>query len=200
MAVASIAVTRAVEGSLDESVAVALVSHVGAQAGPVYGLKGKTHLRKSIDGYNFAAAHSPWFVLVDLDTDHPCAPPMVTDWVPEPAALLCFRVAVHECEAWLLADRPAFATFLGVAVTRIPQDLETVLEPKELVVNLARRSRKRDIRDDLVPSPSSGRSVGPAYGAKLSEFVRDNWDPARAAQSSNSLQRAIDCLRHLAAV
>lgn len=194
------AITRAVEGLLDESVAMALVAHVGAQAGPAYGFKGKLHLRDRIQGYNLAAAHAPWLVLVDLDTDHLCPPPMVADWVRNPAPMLCFRVVVHECEAWLLSDRKAFAAFMGVGVAHIPLNPEAVLEPKELVVSLARRSRRRDIRGDLVPSPGSGRSVGPAYGARLSQFVRDNWHPARAAESSESLRRAIDCLKQLAAL
>jgi hypothetical protein len=35
------------------------------------------------------------------------------------------------------------------------------------VVELARYSRRRDIREDMVPRPGSGRSVGAAYTSRL---------------------------------
>jgi hypothetical protein len=41
---------------------------------------------------------------VDLDSDTGCAPPLCEQWIPGPAPFLCFRVAVREVEAWLMAD------------------------------------------------------------------------------------------------
>jgi hypothetical protein len=35
---------------------------------------------------------------------------------------------------------------------------------KEAMVDLARRSRRRDIREDMMPRSGSERSVGPTYG------------------------------------
>ena len=90
----------AVEGAPDE--AVALIDHSGGRIGKVYGKSGKPHLQKKIAGYNDAARYGPWFVLVDLDNDADCAPPLRDAWLPAPG--LCFRIAVHEVEAWLMAD------------------------------------------------------------------------------------------------
>ncbi|HXF47064.1 MAG TPA: hypothetical protein VNK91_13190, partial [Burkholderiaceae bacterium] len=60
-------ISAAVEGSTDEAIVCKLIAHVGAQPGPVYGRQGKAHLRQKIGGYNRAANHTPWLVLVDLD-------------------------------------------------------------------------------------------------------------------------------------
>jgi len=65
------------------------------------------------------------------------------------------------------------------------------------MVNLARASRRRDIREDLVPRPEGGRQVGPAYSSRLIEFVSGRWRPEIAARRAESLRRAIACLKRL---
>jgi hypothetical protein len=63
------------------------------------------------------------------------------------------------------------------------------------VVDLARRSRRRAIRDDFVPREGSGRRIGPLYTSRMIEFVEDmtaGWRPDEAARLSPSLAR---CLR-----
>ena len=191
-------ISAAVEGVTDEAVVRTLITHVGAQVGTVYGRYGKSHLKARIAGYNNAARYAPWIVLVDLDQDAHCAPPLRADWIPAPAALLCFRVAVRAVEAWLLADAETLAAFLGVARGKVPRDPEGVDRPKAAMVNLARGSRRRDILVDMVPREGSGRSEGPAYASRLIEFVSSSWRPNIAAAQSDSLRRAITCLRRLA--
>jgi hypothetical protein len=113
---------------------------------------------------------------------------------------MCFRVVVREVEAWLLADRERLASFLGVPISRVPRDPESVDDPKGQMVALARRSLRRDIREDMVPRPQSRREVGPAYSSRLIEFaddVVDGWRPLVAAKSSDSLHRCIRCLSRL---
>jgi hypothetical protein len=192
-------ISAAVEGVTDEAVVRRLIDHVGAEPGPVYGRKGKSHLRQCIDGYNNAARHAPWLVLVDLDQDADCAPRLRAAWVPSPAPRLCFRVAVHAVEAWLMADVEAISAFLGVARSKVPTcpDSETV--PKQTLVNLARTSRRRTIREDMVPRPDSGRAVGPAYVSRLVEFASIHWSPGKAGARSESLRRAVARLEELAA-
>ena len=107
------------------------------------------------------------------------------------------RVAVREVEAWLLADGETLARFLGVSRRSIPSDPERLVRPKEAMVRLGRRSRKGAIRKDMVPRRGSGRAVGPAYTSRLIEFVGTEWRPAAAAERSDSLKRAIRCLRQL---
>ena len=192
-----VTISAAVEGAADEAVARRLIAHVGAQPGPVYGKNGKAQLRERIAAYNNAARHAPWIVLVDLDSDAECAPPLRTAWVPVPARRLCFRVAVRAVESWLLADAEAIADFLGVARRRIPVDPERLEGPKESLVNIARKSRRRAIREDMVPRAESGRPVGPAYASRLVEFASSLWHPDRAARQADSLRRAIECLTSL---
>ncbi len=188
----------AVEGKTDKVVVERLIAHVGAEPGPVYVAEGKSNLKKKIAGYNQAAQHSMWLVLVDLDRDG-CAPSLRAVWLPEPSSRLCFRVAVHAVEAWLMADAETLASFLGVARSNIPVNPEAVPDPKAVLVELAGESRHRDIREDMTPQPGSGRRVGPAYTSRVIEYADKHWRPGTAALQATSLERTIRCLRRLAA-
>jgi hypothetical protein len=113
---------------------------------------------------------------------------------------MCFRIAVRAIEAWLLADRERLATLLGVATNLLPGNPDEVGNPKTALVDLARRSRRRAIRDELVPRAGSGRAVGPLYTSRMIEFVEDTaagWRPEQAARQSDSLARCITRLRAL---
>lgn len=194
---AALRIATAVEGIVDEAVVVKVLEHLGHTCAAVYGKRGKPWLRNKAPAYNNAARHAPWFVLVDLDSDESCAPLLVRKWIPTPAAHLCFRVAVREVETWLIADREGLAAFLGVANARIPRDVESLRDPKQEMVNLASSSRRREIREDMVPRAGSGRIVGPAYSSRLIEFVTAHWNPAMAATNSDSLGRALRGLARL---
>lgn len=184
--------TSAVEGAFDEAVVKRIVGAVGGELGTVYGKKGKHALLRRLGGYNAAAECSPWIVLVDLDRDADCAPPFRAECLPQPACSMCFRIAVRAVEAWLLADRERFSRFLGVRIASLPRSPEDVEDPKQLVVELARGSTKRDIRTDLVPRVASGRRVGGAYVDRLTEFVAGSWRPETAAQNADSLRRCLE--------
>ena len=193
----SVIISAAVEGDVDEAIVRKLVAHAGGQIGSVYGKNGKPMLRKKIKGYNNAARHTPWLVLIDLDNDADCAPPVREEWVPDPAPHLCFRIAVREVEVRLMADATTLARFLSVTANKIPAEPEKLAPPKDAMVNLARQSRRTVIRGDMVPRKKSGRRVGPAYPSRLVEYVRNHWQPDVAAQHSESLKRSIDCLLRL---
>ena len=190
----------AVEGALDEVVLLRLGEHLGISVGPVFGRSGKSYLRERIDGYNQAARFSPWIVLVDLDHDE-CAPSLCAEWLPTPAEHMCFRVAVREIESWLLADRAGIAAFLGVPASRVPDVVDDLDDPKQTLVDLARRSRRRAIREDMAPRHGSGLSIGPAYTSRMMEFVGvegpNRWRPDLAARASPSLSRCINALTEL---
>jgi len=187
-------ISAAVEGDIDEAVFFRLMQHVGAAPGHVYGRRGKAFLRNSVGGYNQAARHFPWFVLVDLNHEQGCGPLLRRTWLPEVARLMCFRVAVREVEAWLIADREQLARFLRVPRGRVPMQPETLDDPKDALIALARRSRNRAIREDLVPTPGGGRRVGPAYNSQLTQFVSSFWRPEIAANHAESLSRTLDGL------
>ena len=151
-------------------------------------------IKKKIKGFNDAAKGMPYLVLTDLDTSE-CAAVLIRQWLNAPKhPNLLFRVAVREVEAWLLGCRESFAAFLGVPKSRIPANVEEIPNPKEFVVNLARRSRKRDIRVAIVPEDGSTARVGPDYNGKLMLFVETSWDPAVAKANSPSLHKTIDTL------
>jgi hypothetical protein len=190
-------VSVAVEGDVDEAVAIRLIVLAGGVPGSVYGKRGKPGLRRGVTGYNQAARRAPWLVLVDLDTDEPCAPTLLRTWLPDQSAHMCFRVAVRAIEAWLIADPERLAGFLGISASRIPAEPEGLVDPKRTMVDLARTSRRRDIQNDMVPREGSGRSVGPAYTSRVIEYARDDWRPDVAARRAESLQRAIACLEEL---
>lgn len=192
-------ISAAVEGIVDEAVVRRLISLAGATPGTVYGKRGKLWLRQKIRSFNNAARWAAWVVLVDLDHDYDCAPPLRAEWLPQPAQHLCFRVAVREIEAWFLSDAESLAGFLRVSRNRIPADPERLDHPKAVLVDLARSSRQKAIRDDMVPRKGSGRQVGPAYASRLIEFASSSWRPEVAAQRSDSLTRAIGCLKRMAA-
>ena len=198
MANGVVAISAAVEGIGDEAVARTLILFAGASPGLVHGKQGKPFLQQRIRGYSAAARHEPWIVLVDLDNDHVCAPPLRAFWLPELTPHLCFRVAVRAVEAWLLADAERIAAFLGIARGRVPADPETLDHPKATMIALARASRRRDIREDMVPRDGSGRPVGPAYSSRLIEFASSSWRPKVATQHADSLRRTIDRLKRLA--
>jgi hypothetical protein len=195
-----VVISGAVEGILDEAVLRRLIQEIGAITGPVYGKSGKPFLLNKLNAYNQAARFSPWVILVDLDHDDDCAPPFRESYLPNPAPYMCFRIVIREIEAWLMADRERLAKFLSVGISRIPHDPEKLDSPKSVMVEIARHSRRRDLREDMVPRTGSGRAVGPAYTSHLIEFARNyntGWRPHIAAKTSDSLNRCMVCINGL---
>jgi hypothetical protein len=176
-----------------------LCRSVGAELGDVYGRMGKSFVLDRLTGYNNSAKYRHWVVLLDLDDNYQCASIAVQEWLADPAPLMCFRLAVRELEAWLLADVERMAKFLNIRadlVTGMPDELA---DAKLELINLARKSRSRAIREDMVPDPIAGQSVGPAYSARLVQFITTKWRPEIAAEHSPSLKRCIAALRTLVA-
>lgn len=190
----------AVEDPLSEAVTRKLFSEVrpDLRISALIGNRGNGYLRMKVRELNRAAAKVPVFLLTDLDSPANCPPALIVEWLrSEPAANLLFRVAVLEVESWVLADRSHIAAFLGVPEHRIPVETDALPDPKQFVVNLARRSRSADVRTDLVPAEGSTAPVGPLYNARLSAFVADSWSARRARAASVSLHRAIQRLERV---
>lgn len=147
-------------------------------------------IKKGLHAFNCASALRPWIVLTDLDAAT-CPPSLIADWCggiclnPN----LVFRVAVRSIESWLLADRNAIASFLMIAVNRIPAYPEQVGDAKLELIQLAKSARKKGVRQALVPVP--GAVQGPDYNDCLSTFVDQHWDLSIARTNSQSLDRAL---------
>jgi len=190
----------AVEGDLDQEVILRLFRYVGLLPGDVYGKSGKSHLKQRISGYNNSARYRPWVVLVDLETDNECAPQLLTHWLVAPARYMHFRVVVQSIESWLLADREHMSAFLGISINYLPILPDLIENPKRYLVDLARRSRRKEISFGLVPRAGSGRRVGPEYNSLLSRFVNDQengWRPNVGLAYSDSLARCVRKLQEL---
>jgi hypothetical protein len=161
-------------------------------------MRGAGQIRKSLLRFRQASHVMPHLVLTDLDT-LACAPTLLQGWgaLDLPASLL-LRVAVREVEAWVLADRQAFADFASIPVTKISAEPESLPDPKQVLVNLVRQSKSRRLRAELVPEQGTALSIGPLYNERLGQFVQTTWNPARAAEQAPSLQRTRHRLSALA--
>lgn len=186
-----------VEGSTDAPVAKRLLKHSGLEVGTVYGGNGKSDLLRRLPNYNQAARYMPWFVIVDLDTDSKCASQSLQNWLPEPSRGMRFRIAVRAIEAWLLADKESMAQFLGVSLSKLQHNFDLKPDPKETLVDIARHSRSRSIREDIVPRPMSGAKVGPLYVPQITRFATELWRPDIASNESESLRRCLQALKSL---
>ena len=189
-----------VEGSIDEAVVRKLFAETGIQCGTIYPQKGRDQLLKKLPAYNQSARFCCWFAIWDLD-QKPC-PPSFRDAVirtfpdgQSPGLQIC--IAVRAVEAWFMADRGPLARHLSVPQGKIPVRPEAVDNPKRAVVDLARQSRSPTLKDDVVPSERSGRSVGRGYTTTMIEFVQKKWCPVRASHRAPSLDRALACCRAL---
>ncbi|MCC7044518.1 MAG: hypothetical protein IT183_11685 [Acidobacteria bacterium] len=194
---AVIAVTIAVEGLSDVPVARRILEHAGLHEGRTYVRHGKGNLDRNLRGYNSAAEVAPWLTIRDLDHDAPCAATLVAALLPVRSRWMCFRIAVREAEAWLLADHEGMARYLRVARHLLPDYPDSLDDPKATLVSIARRSSSRAIREDIVPSLTA--AVGPGYVSRISDFAQQGWSIERAVTRSRSLERCVARVKELRA-
>jgi hypothetical protein len=195
-----IPINLGVEDLLSEAVARRLLAASGQQfaVGVVFNRGGYGYLRRTAVGWNRAANSVPFFLLTDLDA-RACPSALLEDWFPFGIHRnMIARVAIREVEAWLLADSYNLSRFLGVARNSIPEDPETLADPKLRLVQLAATSPRHDIKRRIVPKTHSTAKQGPDYNSCLTEFVNRQFDPERAAKISPSLRRCLQRLRAFA--
>lgn len=188
-----ILINLAVEDELSEAVLRRILVHTDRPfyVCTCYRKGGYDYLKRSISGFNKAARFIPYLVLTDLDQAQ-CPPVLIREWLNHPKhPNLLFRVAVREVEAWLLADGPGVARFLGIAPSLAPHSVETLPDPKQALINLARKSRRKALREAIVPPPDSTRKQGPDYNGALLPFVHQ-WNIAEAIRNSPSLRRTVN--------
>jgi hypothetical protein len=188
-------VTLVVEGTTDEAVARRLLAEAGLPSGPAYVKNGKVALDRCLAGYSNAARFACWLVLRDLDHDASCAPELRRKLLPRPSIHMRLHLAVRSVEAWLLADAEALGRFLRVAPTRVPSQPDALPSPKRTMVDLARRSRNKAVREAMVPATDSSAKVGPGYAVVVTEFICHHWRPGIASRCSPSLARLRTYLR-----
>jgi hypothetical protein len=188
-----------VEGPPDAAVARQLIRYCGHEFGIAFGQQGLGFIRAKIAGFNVRARYgNPILALVDaMDTGARCPPEIIAIWLPERSPRFLLRAIVPELESWLIADCAGLAALLGISAALIPTEPERLADPKQTLVNLARRSRHTRVRQALVPPAGSSHPVGPGYVGHLEEFILQRWDISSAAERSESLRRCIQRLREL---
>lgn len=190
-----------VEGATDEIVVRRLLAECGHEFGTCYGKRGASYILGKLTGFATARQYgTPLLVLLDLmDSGVACARDLVPTLLPARPALCLFRGVVRELESWLLADREGVAAYLGISLGRIPPDPESLPDPKQSFVNVARSCRKRARREAIVPAEGVSASTGPDYLGAVAELMRDHWNLARASAAAPSLARCVASLRALSA-
>lgn len=188
------------EGPTDRAAARKIIEFAGGEPGLDYSKRrgatpGKDYLDKKLVAFNSAAQHAPWLVLRDGDGE--CSVALARRLLAQPALQMRLRVVVPAIESWLMADREGFSRLMGIAPSGIPAEPEELSDIKERVLELARNSRDRQVRNDFLPAQRSGRREGPGYASRLIGFIEGNWSPARGLSVAPSLRRAIESLRAL---
>jgi len=175
-----------------------LAKATGHEIAACYGKRGMGYIQKRIAGFNGLARTMPVLALVDfMDTRIDCPPDMVHAWLPHREQGMLLRAVVRELESWLLADRNGIAEYLKIPIVRVPENPESLNDPKATLIHLARGSRSSRIRVGLVPSQGSSATVGREYASRMIHFIRRSWDINRARMNAPSLDHCIRRLERL---
>jgi len=184
-----------VEGEIDEAVARKIIIATGHTPGTVYGKYGSDYIRKRVNGFNNAAAYVAYLTLVDfMDTGLMCPPEVVASWLPHRNQRMIFRVVEREIESWLLADRQNIANFMKVSLDKIPQYPETLKDPKQSLISIARGSKSSKVRSAIVPRQGSIAQVGKLYTSEIINFINTMWNIESARVIAPSLDKCLIAL------
>lgn len=195
-------INLAVEDALSEAILRVILKQSRGNyfVGSCFSQGGSGNLKRKIPAFNNAAKGTPFFVLTDLN-EYECPPVLMQEWLSMPKhPNLFFRVAVREVESWLLAHRDALSKYLGIRREQIPLEVDNIINPKQLLIKLARKSRYRNKREAIVPAPGSTAKVGPNYNGCLISFVTKNWNVPVAMRFSPSLKGTVSAVNNFSPV
>jgi len=140
---------------------------------------------------NVAMRVMPVLMVADAD-QAPCPVTQVKEWLPRGHSdRLALRLAVREAEAWAMADHEGFAEFAQLSPARLPPTPETLPNPKQVLLKLIARCKRRELREEMLPGKRDRSPVGLGYNIHLKDFVSHYWCAERAAARAPSLARAI---------
>lgn len=193
----NIPINLVVEDDLSEAVLRTMLHRSGRQyaVGFCFSRSGFGYLKNKIAGFNNAAKSTPFLILTDLDKKE-CAPLLVQEWLPIPKHHnLLFRIAVRSVESWLLADRASLSAFLGVQKDLMPSNPDEQDDPKRFLIELTAKSRKRYLREAIIPAKGSTAKIGPDYNGTLINYTQRYWKIENAINNSPSLQSAFNAIK-----
>lgn len=181
-----------VEGPSDEGAARRVVEHCGHVVTGTRAVGGKTKLDPKLANYARAARREPWVVFRDTDTKCPVTLRQQLLLGVATSPLFVLRLAHCMTESWLMADTDGFAQYFNVSRDVVPLDVESLEHAKHTLLALCKRSRSRDIREEVAHDATT---EGVLFVLHLNEFALNHWDVEAAAQNSASLRRAVAALR-----
>lgn len=188
------------EGLLEAPVARKLIAFCGLQQGTAYGVRGFGNIKRKIKKYeaSLVTQESAVLVLTDfMDSKCPCPIVAKQSYLGRSAGSsphFLLRFAVPELESWLIADYKNFSQLLGVKEEKISVQPDTLIDPKKHIASLARLSRRKMIKEDLM---SSSGTQGRLYIEIMTNFITKNWNVTTAMSRSPSLARCVNRLREL---
>ena len=194
------------EGFMEKIVATRILPFCGHELGTVYGERGYVYIKQKATAFRWLATeNSGVLVLTDFrDTGVECPPAALKTYIynklPNPPVNFLCRFAVNEMESWLLADREGIAKFFNIAISRLPIHPENESAPKLTLVNLARKSNKKAIREGIAPPVGHRAVVGPEYTSLMYQFILNFWNIDNAAGNAPSLERCILRLKELSII
>lgn len=191
------------EGLSDFDIAKRLILAAGGSLGTAYDRssrgRGKDALDARLAGLNAGTRYGrPVLALRDLDHEE-CPVAVVSRLLPNRAQTMLLRICVRSADAWLMADREAYARYCGISLRQVPVELETLIRPKEVIEGWIKAGAGRHLREF---AEDQMRRVVPIYsiiGRWQANFARHGWEPRRAVDSGRapSLARALTRLEEL---
>ena len=193
-------IALATEDELSEAVGSRLVAEVAPALEINLRLRrgGSGYLRSKLRNFHEMARRQPVLLITDLDRS-PCPATLIAQWSRQIRRNdgLLFRVAVHEIEAWLLADHEAIGNLFGGRTRKLPERPDAIADPKRALLDLAAAAPRR-IRANLRAEEGAIAAQGLGYNRTLAEWVHQKWSPERASSRSESLHRTRLRIRELA--
>jgi hypothetical protein len=184
-----------VEGITDVPIAKKIIAEAGRSVADVYELGGKARVNAKIPDFNRVARYQSWLVLRDLDRDdvNACICELRLQLLRKNACTpgLALRFAIRASESWLLSDADGIVDFFDVPSARVPARADRLMAPKGALVALCKYSKRRDIRDGMLPTKRSTARVGPRYTSLIRRFAEERWDIAAAMKVSGTLATTI---------
>jgi len=195
-----------IEGKTDEYMMQALFQYLHLPAPIIRSKRSsssggeKEAILTNLQKWNEAAKWDYWVVVIDMDNDATCVTEYRKKLLPIVSDKMIFRIAIKKIEAWILADAPSLAKYLGINVLLIPANPENLADPKDALLRLVRKSKKKMLREDMLPIDGSGAKQGRAYIQRIQEFLfhpEYSWRPEVAEHSADSLKRCLRALRKI---
>ena len=135
------------------------------------------NMKKTATRFFNAAQRGIWSIFV-TDLDRKSSPlELCRDWFDLPCFAMLprsmiFRVAVHEIESWLIADKTGIASFLGISDSVFPNAPDDLDDPKKVLLDTIRSKCRKKIYRDMLPK--MGQSIGIEYNHMLKKYIQSH--------------------------